>query len=75
MLNEKVENYFEKYPDLRILFLFDEKKEYLDEITNWTDTDILLIKAGDALFDLKYRLYTYPLIENLLTYYLRYHTL
>ena len=33
MLVEKVKNYFEKYPELKILFLFDSKKEYLEEIS------------------------------------------
>jgi len=33
MLVEKVKNYFQKYPELKILFLFDSKKEYLEEIS------------------------------------------
>ncbi len=58
MLEKKIKDYFEKYPDLKILFLFDAKKDYLEEISNWTDTDIVLIQVSKELFHLKYRLET-----------------
>lgn len=58
MLEQKVKDYFEKYPELKILFLFDAKKEYSEEISNWGNEEILLIQASNALFHLKYRLET-----------------
>jgi uncharacterized protein (TIGR02687 family) len=32
MIEEKVSNYFERYPDLKILFFFDESQEFLEEV-------------------------------------------
>lgn len=58
MLEQKVKDYFEKYPELKILFLFDSKKEYEEEITNWTDKEIILIRVSNELFYLKYKLET-----------------
>jgi len=32
MIKEKVESYFQRFPELRILFFFDENKEYQEEV-------------------------------------------
>lgn len=58
MLEQKVKDYFEKYPDLKILFLFDAKKEYEEDITNWNVDGIILIQVTHTLFHLKYQLET-----------------
>lgn len=34
MLEQKVKDYFGKDPELKILFLFDPNKSYLEEIAN-----------------------------------------
>ncbi|MCH7965544.1 MAG: BREX-1 system phosphatase PglZ type A [Bacteroidetes bacterium] len=56
MLLEKVKDYFEKYPELKILFFFDPKEERKDEIENWADTEIIIITVNNELFHLKYQL-------------------
>ncbi len=58
MLEQKVKDYFEKYPELRILFLFDPNKSHSEEIANWSDKEIQLIQVLDALFHLEYQLET-----------------
>ncbi|KAA3613614.1 MAG: BREX-1 system phosphatase PglZ type A [Calditrichaeota bacterium] len=56
MLKEKVASYFEKYPDLKVLFFFDSEKEHEEEIQKWHLSDVELIVADQALFNIKYRL-------------------
>jgi uncharacterized protein (TIGR02687 family) len=56
MLEQKVKDYFEKYPDLKILFYFDPKKENTEDIENWSEEKIILIKADKEFFQLKYQL-------------------
>lgn len=58
MLQQKVKDYFEKYSELRVLFLFDSNKSYSEEIANWSDTEIILIQVSNELFHLKYQLET-----------------
>jgi len=58
MLYEKVKEYFEKYPELRILFLFDPNKSHSEEINNWSVAEIKLIQVSNGLFHLKYQLET-----------------
>lgn len=69
MLLEKVKNYFEKYPELKILFLFDQNKEHLEELSNWNEKDIILIKADKGLFYLKYQLENELSNKNVLLYF------
>lgn len=56
MLEQKVKDYFEKYPELKILFLFDPDKSHTEEIAKWNNKEVLLIKVNEELFSLKYRL-------------------
>lgn len=56
MLEQKVKEYFAKYSELKILFLFDHPTNYTDEISSWSDKEITLIKVEQDLFNLKYRL-------------------
>jgi len=58
MLEQKVKDYFEKYSELKILFLFDPSKSHSEEISNWSDKEIILIQVSNELFHLKYRLET-----------------
>ncbi len=58
MLEQKVKDYFEKYPELRILFLFDPNKSHSEEISDWSDSEITLIQVSYEFFHLKYRLET-----------------
>lgn len=58
MLEQKVKDYFGKYSDLKILFLFDPNKTYLEEIDNWSESEIKLIRVSNGLFNLKYQLET-----------------
>lgn len=56
MLEQKVKEYFEKYSELKILFLFDNRQDYAEEISNWSDNEITLIKVEKDFFHLKYGL-------------------
>ena len=58
MLEQKVKDYFEKYSELKILFLFDSIKSHSEEISNWSDKGIILIQVSNELFHLKYKLET-----------------
>ena len=40
MIQKKIEDYFERYPELRILFFFDEAREYEDEVKGLDLQDI-----------------------------------
>lgn len=55
MLTQKVKDYFEKYPDLKVLFYFDPSGEYKTEIENWQEQGIHLVIAKDEQFGLKHR--------------------
>jgi uncharacterized protein (TIGR02687 family) len=55
-LQEKTKDYFEKYPDLSVLFFFDASQEYNEEVNNWEIDSTLVIKAGNDFFNLKYKL-------------------
>lgn len=71
MLVQKVKDYFEKYPELKILFLFDPKKEYEEDIANWNNSDIIIIKVDKEFFNLKYRL-EYELSDKKVFLYFQY---
>ena len=68
MIEEKVIGYFNRFPELRILFFFDETKEYLEEVQKLNLKDIhieywennpfsLKCKLTDELLDSKVLLY------------------
>ena len=55
---ERTRDTFDKYPGLRILFLFDRDGVYREEIDAWDEetTGILCIAAEPGVFSTKYRL-------------------
>jgi uncharacterized protein (TIGR02687 family) len=68
MIEKKVIGYFNRFPELRILFFFDETKEYLEEVQDlnlkdiqieyWENNPFLLkCKLTDELQDTKVLLY------------------
>ncbi len=56
MLKQKVKESFEKYPDLRVLFLFDQNGDHLLEANSWDDNSIVLIKVERNYFSVKYQI-------------------
>lgn len=56
MIQEKVKSYFERFPDLRILFFFDESKEYEEEVKDITLPDIHIEVWENNPFTLKCKL-------------------
>jgi uncharacterized protein (TIGR02687 family) len=58
MLNQKVIEYFERFPKLKVLFFFDAEKEYINETENFDAGEIILIKGINNFFTLKYKLET-----------------
>ncbi|MEX2231636.1 MAG: BREX-1 system phosphatase PglZ type A [Cyclobacteriaceae bacterium] len=57
-LQKEVQQQFERYPDLRVLFFFDGSQSFQLELTTWSDKEIILIKVEGQFFTLKYRLET-----------------
>jgi uncharacterized protein (TIGR02687 family) len=68
MIEEKVSSYFERYPDLKILFFFDENEEFLEEVKSLNIANIhvefyngnaftIKCKLLDELIDTKVLLY------------------
>ena len=56
MIKEKIESYFTRFPNLRILFFFDEHKEYEQEVKD-LDLDDILVEYWEANpFSLKCKL-------------------
>ena len=68
MIKEKTKEYFEKNQHLKVLFLFDAEGEYLNEIDNWDDDEIRLVRAEQATFRLKYQLEKELTDEKVLLY-------
>lgn len=56
MIKEKIEGYFERFPELRILFFFDEAKEYEEEVKGLELPDIHLEVWENNPFTLKCKL-------------------
>lgn len=57
-LKEKINEYFIKYPDLRILFFFDPDGESLEELEIMEIPNVKIIKYNNDDFQLKIKLYT-----------------
>ncbi|HEY9169437.1 MAG TPA: BREX-1 system phosphatase PglZ type A [Lutibacter sp.] len=55
-MKDKVESYFNRFPDLRILFFFDESEEYLEEIQNLELKNIQIVYWENNPFTLKCKL-------------------
>ena len=56
MIEEKVKSYFEKYPDLKILFFFDESQEFLEEVNSLAIPNVHLEFSTESAFTLKCKL-------------------
>jgi uncharacterized protein (TIGR02687 family) len=56
MIEEKVASYFERYPELKILFFFDENQEYLDEVKFLNMPDIHVENYNETAFIIKCKL-------------------
>ena len=56
MIKEKIESYFTRFPDLRILFFFDEHKEYEQEVKDLDMDPIFVEYWEDNPFSLKCKL-------------------
>ena len=56
---KKVQEEFEKYPTLRVLFYFDADGNHADDVAAWDAkaTDIVLLMGSDRYFGLKYQLH------------------
>ena len=69
MLDQKVIEYFKRFPKLKVLFFFDAEKEHLNEIENFSAGEIKLIIATNNLFTLKYNLETALKNEKVFLYF------
>ena len=56
MIQEKVQEYFNRFPDLRILFFFDETQEFLEEVEKLELPDIQVVYWQNNPFSLKCQL-------------------
>tara|TARA_B110000503_G_scaffold78214_1_gene120260 strand:- start:2414 stop:4954 length:2541 start_codon:yes stop_codon:yes gene_type:complete len=56
MIQEKVQEYFNRFPDLRILFFFDETQEFLEEVEKMELPDIQVVYWQNNPFSLKCQL-------------------
>lgn len=56
MIEEKVISYFNRFPELRILFFFDEEREYEEEVKALELSDIYVEVWENNPFVLKYKL-------------------
>ena len=67
-IKDKVVDYFERSKDLRVLFFFDEQKEYAETFEELSFTDITLVKWEDNPFTLKVKLTSELKNEKVLLY-------
>lgn len=56
MIKKKVNSYFEKYPDLKILFFFDEIQEFLEEVKSLAIPNIHVEFYTESAFTIKCKL-------------------
>ncbi len=56
---KKVQEEFNKYPKLRVLFYFDGDGSHIDDLAHWDEasTGITLVMGSDRYFSLKYQLH------------------
>lgn len=67
-IKDKVKQYFERTKDLRVLFFFDEAKEYAESIDQLSIPGITLVKWENNPFTLKVKLTTELKNEKVLLY-------
>ena len=53
MIQEKAEQYFEKYPDLRVLFFFDAAGEFATEVDALNSTRFSVLKDAGTPYTTK----------------------
>jgi uncharacterized protein (TIGR02687 family) len=68
MIEEKVKSYFEKYPDLKILFFFDESQEFLEEVKSLAIPNIHVEFYTESAFTIKCKLLTELIDTKVLLY-------
>lgn len=56
MIQEKIQDYFTRFPALKVLFFFDEQEEFLEEVNKLALSDIKTIYWENNPFQLKYKL-------------------
>ncbi|MHA8066293.1 BREX-1 system phosphatase PglZ type A [Aquirufa sp. ROCK2-A2] len=56
MIEEKVNSYFYRYPDLKILFFFDENQEFLEEVKSLAIPNIHVEFYTESAFTIKCKL-------------------
>ena len=68
MIEEKVSSYFERFPDLRILFFFDESQEFLKEVKSLAIPNIHVEFYTDNAFSIKCKLLNELIDSKVLLY-------
>jgi uncharacterized protein (TIGR02687 family) len=68
MIKEKIESYFNRFPELRILFFFDEQKEYEEEVKALEMDNIHIEYWENNPFSLKCKLVQDLIDEKVLLY-------
>ena len=56
MIQEKIQDYFNKFSALKVLFFFDENEEFLEEVKGLTTPDVKVVYWEHNPFQLKYQL-------------------
>jgi uncharacterized protein (TIGR02687 family) len=69
MIEEKVSSYFERFPDLKILFFFDEKQEFFNEVKMLEIPNIHVEFYSGSVFSLKCKL-LFELVDTKVLLYL-----
>ena len=68
MIEEKVKNYFEKYPELKFLFFFDESREFLEEVKSLAIPNIHVEFYTESAFTIKCKLLNELIDSKVLLY-------
>ncbi|PJE46489.1 MAG: BREX-1 system phosphatase PglZ type A [Sediminibacterium sp.] len=68
MIEEKVKNYFYRYPNLKILFFFDESQEFFEEVKLLDIPDIHVEFYTESVFTIKCKLLNELIDKKVLLY-------
>ena len=68
MIEEKVKSYFEKYPELKILFFFDESREFLEEVKSLAIPNTHIEFYTESAFTMKCKLLNVLIDTKVLLY-------
>ncbi len=69
MLKDKIGKYFHQFPDLRVLFFFDESKSYEEEVKQLGLEDIRIVRWANNDFFLKTMLHGEWVEEKIFLYF------